>query len=198
LRSGGSMLRLAFSGRLVAMKGADHLALVADDLRRLGIAFSLDIFGDGDLRPKIESQIRRMQLERFVKLHGVLDFETELMPRVTRNVDLFVCCHPQGDPSCTYLETMSCGVPIAGYDNEAWAGLVRVAKAGWTSPMNNPKALAELIVRLNADRPALARAALASRDFAAGHLFEKTFSDRIAHLLSVRGQDSALCTSGTS
>jgi hypothetical protein len=91
------------------------------------------------MEPEMRAQVAKRSLENLIQFKGPLDFERELIPFIRENVDLFVCCHRQGDPSCTYLETMSCGVPIAGYDNEAFAGLVKTSAAGWFTPMDRPK-----------------------------------------------------------
>ncbi len=178
----GGPLRLAFSGRLIRMKGAHHLPMVATELKKRGVNFTLDICGGGVLEAELQREIADRQLQDCVRLRGVLDFERELVPFVSESVDLFVCCHPQGDPSCTYLETMSCGTPLAGYDNEAFAGIVRESGIGWTSPMNDPAALADVIARLAKDRNALAEAATASLSFASAHTFEATMRRRAEHL----------------
>lgn len=132
-------LRLFFSGRLLKIKGVDHLILVAKELKKLGIRFEMSICGDGDLKPSMTRQIHALGLSDSVKMLGLLEFKSELVPFVKKNVDLFLCCHRQGDPSCTYLETMSCGVPIVGYDNEAFAGLVQHSHTGWSVQMDRPE-----------------------------------------------------------
>jgi len=183
LRRGGA-LRLAFSGRLIPMKGADHLPLVAAELNRLGVAFRMDIYGAGESERAIRAGIDRLNLAGQVVLRGVLEFERELVPRISRDVDLFVCCHRQGDPSCTYLETMSCGTPIVGYDNEAFAGIVRHSGVGWPTPTDDPRALAGRIAALDADRACLAEAADRARVFAERHSFEDTMQRRVEHMRS--------------
>jgi colanic acid/amylovoran biosynthesis glycosyltransferase len=179
-------LRLAFSGRLIAMKGVDHLPVVARELLRLGVPVTMDICGGGNLEAQLRADIERMGLVAYVRLRGVLDFATELLPFVSREVDLFVCCHRQGDPSCTYLETYSCGVPIVGYANEAFAGLVDVSGVGgrdWVTPLDDPIALARRIAELSSRRQEIAQAARTARAFAARNTFESTFKSRIAHML---------------
>jgi len=182
LMQGGS-LRLAFSGRLIPMKGADHLPQVAGELRRLGVPFTFQVCGGGPLEPRMKREAASLNLENSFQFRGVLDFESELMPFIANEIDLFVCPHRQGDPSCTYLETMSCGTPIVGYDNEALAGLVRASGVGWTSPIDQPQKLAGLIAKLNGDRRVLAAAAARSLEFAAQRTFEHTMQSRIDHLL---------------
>ncbi|MEZ5664488.1 MAG: glycosyltransferase family 4 protein [Burkholderiaceae bacterium] len=175
-------LRLAFSGRLNPMKGADHLLKVATALRELGVPFRFDIWGDGPLRDAMVADIARHRLEDAVFLPGVLDFASELMPRMRAEIDLFVCCHRQGDPSCTYLETMACGVPIVGYDNEAFAGLMRQCPAGRTVPMDNWQALAGEVARLASAPQTMIEMAQAGLEFARKHTFEAEFLARIDHM----------------
>lgn len=178
----GAPLRLLFSGRLTAIKGADHLVPVVERLRSLGVKFELCICGDGDLAESIRAQVARRGLGDAVRLMGVLDFKKDLVPFVNNQVDLFVCCHRQGDPSCTYLETMSGGVPIVGYDNEAFAGLAACSGAGWSVKMNRPEMIAGKVAELDKTRDAIVTAAVKSLEFARQHTFEATFARRIAHL----------------
>ena len=178
-------LRLVFGGRLVAMKGVMHLPMVADKLRQLGVDFQLDIYGDGVLREALMRDIAARGLDQCSALRGVLNFEREWIPRLKAEADLFVCCHPQGDPSSTYPEVMSCGVPIVGYANEAFAGIVEQSGSGWLSPINDPSALAQVIARLAGDRAELTRGALKAHEFAETHCFERTFHKRSRHLVSL-------------
>ncbi|MDY7107617.1 MAG: glycosyltransferase [Planctomycetota bacterium] len=179
----GRPLRLAFSGRLIRMKGADHLLPVAAGLKRLGVPFTMDICGGGPLLDTLKLRILRLGLADRVRLRGVLDFRRELMPFITRHVDLFVCCHRQGDPSCTYLETMACGTPIAGYDNGAARGIVKHSTVGWLSALDRPRELAQRIARLDDDRSHLADAAETALAFARRHTFEETMQRRVDHMI---------------
>ena len=178
----GAPLRLAFSGRLAAMKGADHLPEVARQLDRLGVAYEMQICGDGPLAPRLRRLIAKYRLDDRVRMTGVLDFREALVPLVTHMTDLFVCCHRQGDPSCTYLETMACGTPIVGYDNEAFSGVVATSGVGWPTPLDDPAKLAAQIAAIDGDRDTLAEASLAARAFAAHHTLEDTMDRRVAHM----------------
>jgi colanic acid/amylovoran biosynthesis glycosyltransferase len=179
------VLNLAFSGRLNAMKGADDLVRVAAALRARKVPFLLHICGGGELEQAMRREVISQRLEQQVRFHGVLDFSRELMPFIRDEIDLFVCCHRQGDPSCTYVETFACGVPIAGYANEAFAGILEFAEAGWEAPLNRPKALARVIERV-AKRPGLLeQAGLRALEFAKQNRFERAFADRIEHMLQL-------------
>jgi glycosyltransferase involved in cell wall biosynthesis len=145
----------------------------------------MTICGDGVLTPTLARRIEGSGLDAEVQLVGVLDFSSELLPLLKQSADLFVCCHRQGDPSCTYLETFASGVPIVGYANEALSTFVAETQAGATVPLNHPDALAELIARLDSERDQLCIWAYRVRDFAAQHTMERTFEARIAHLASI-------------
>lgn len=191
----GGPLRLAFSGRLIAMKGADHLPKVAAHLVDLGVDFTMDICGAGLLEESMKHEIVRCNLGSHVRMMGLLDFQNELLPHIAQNVDLFVCCHPQGDPSCTYLETMACGTPIVGYDNEAFDGIVRITGLGWKTPMGDARALAEKIAALNQHRDQLAEAAMACQHFALENTFPRTMDVRVNHLMQCCGMAEAATAS---
>jgi len=175
-------VHLVFSGRIKLMKGADDLPKVAAHLKRLEVPFRMSICGDGEYMPQLRNDLLKMNLVDSVKLLGTLDFKTELVPFVTREADLFVCCHRQGDPSCTYLETMACGVPIIAYANEAFEGLARTSGTGWLVPVGQPTDMAERIAVLVRNPTLLADAAQRALTFARDHTFEKTFLRRIEHL----------------
>lgn len=187
-------LKLVYSGRLTSIKGTHELPEVADALRSLGLPFALHIFGSGDQKAHIAQLIQQRGLGDVVKMEGSVDFESELMPWVAREADLFVSCHLQGDPSCTYLETFSCGVPILGYKNEALDGLLHLAPAGRVTKAR-PKILARAIAEL-ASRPfEMEKMSKKAQHFAAAHTFEKEFIARVEHLQAVweRSKKSGLC-----
>jgi colanic acid/amylovoran biosynthesis glycosyltransferase len=182
----GRPLRLGFSGRLISIKGVDHLPIVANELLRLGVPFTMDICGGGELEPTLRKNIRHFGLENHVRMLGILDFENGLLPFVSSSLDLFVCCHRQGDPSCTYLETFSCGVPIVGYANEAFSDLAVVSDVGgakWATPMDDPVYLARIIADLNNKREEIEIASRKALAFASLNTFEVTMSKRVQHLI---------------
>jgi len=175
-------LRLVFGGRLIPMKGVRHLPDVAASLARRGVDFRFAVFGSGPLEGELRAAIARCGLGDRMEVLGPLDFATEWIPTLKRSADLFVCCHPQGDPSSMYPEVMSCGVPIAGFDNEAFDGIVRHSGSGWLAPMHDAEALADRIAHLDRNRDELVRGARAAAAFAREHAFERTYARRTDHL----------------
>lgn len=172
-------LRLGFSGRLIAIKGAMDLIKIAHILDKNGVHFSFDIFGSGELQQHMQERINQYHLQGKVILHGAVDYASVLVPFVKSSLDLFICCHKQSDPSCTYLETYACGVPILGYANRAHTGILQQVDVGWSVPMNNTAEIAKMIEILDKNRQAVKLKAKASLTFAQKHTFEKTFEVRM-------------------
>lgn len=182
---GGGPLRLINSGRLDPMKGAHDLIPVARALAGLGVNFTLDIYGTGSLAAELRSQIDGCGLADKVRLHKPVDFETELVPISRRDADLFLSCHRQSDPSCTYIEAMGCGLPVAGYENAMLARLVTEAQAGWTVPVGDTSALAQKIAQAAADPATVEAAACSALAFARQHDFTAEFSLRRNQLIDL-------------
>ncbi|MGB7328207.1 MAG: glycosyltransferase [Rubripirellula sp.] len=179
VRKNEKPLRLLFSGRLNEMKGAMDIVLVAHELKKRGLNFQFDICGGGVLEESMRQYIGDHDLEDCVQLRGILDFATELVPKICDSTDLFVCCHKQGDPSCTYLETFACGVPIAGYLNEAFEGISERVDAGWGVKMNDVIGMATTIERLSKHRDEIATKSVNALTFSRQHTFESTFERRM-------------------
>lgn len=179
-------LRLAFSGRLEPIKGVEQLVPVLAATHRQGVTHAtLDIYGVGSLRETMERQVMAAGLGSAIRFHGSLPYDEALVPTFKTDVDLFLCCHPQADPSCTYLETLGCGVPIAGYRNAAFAGVLNLGNCGVGVPVGDIEGLASEVVRLDRDRAALGRLTRGAAAVATEHLFEKVFAERVAHLRAV-------------
>lgn len=176
----GQPLRLIHSGRLEPMKGAQDVLSVMRALRGLGVQATLDIYGTGSLEADIRSGLP--EFSGSVRLHAPIDFRTELVPISRTQADVFLSCHRQSDPSCTYLEAMGCGLAIAGYSNQMWQRLRDEAGAGLVVPVGRPDLLAQAIAGWDSDRHALIKAAETGLDFARQHDFDSEFSGRMAHL----------------
>lgn len=175
-------VRLVHSGRLETLKGSQDLIPIARHLASKNIDFTLDIFGTGSLENEIRGGIVKYGLQNKVRLHGVVDFEAELVPFVRAHADIYLSCHRQSDPSCTYIENMGCGVAIVGYDNRMWSAMCRESGGGWVVPLGKPNKAADAIAEAYFDRPLLAERCTAAKVFAQRHFFENEFRRRIEHL----------------
>lgn len=186
-RAAGGPLRLIFSGRLETMKGAQDLVPVARRLAERGVDFTLDIFGTGSLESEVAAGIATLADPQRVRLHRAVDFETELVPFTRRNADIFLGCHRQSDPSCTYIEAMGCGVAVASYDNRMWQRLNGEAQAGWGAPLGQPYALADRIASVARDPAQIASRSRNAWAFSRNHGFLPEFRRRMEHLARIAG-----------
>jgi glycosyltransferase involved in cell wall biosynthesis len=178
----GAPLRLVHSGRLEHLKGSQDLIPIARRLAAKGVDFTLDIFGTGSLEDEIRKGIAEQGLQETVRLNGIVDFESELVPFARQHADIYLSCHRQSDPSCTYIESMGCGLAVIGYANRMWSALCEDSHAGWIAPLGNRNALADAIAEAASDRMRLASYCRAARRFADKHSFEREFTRRIEHL----------------
>jgi glycosyltransferase involved in cell wall biosynthesis len=181
----GAPLALIHSGRLETLKGAQDLVPLCRALAARGVPFELHVFGQGRLAPALAEGVRAAGLSDRVTLHGSVDFETGLVPFARRHGDLFVSCHRQSDPSCTYMESFGCGLPVVGYDNRMLARLVRESGAGLVAPMARVARLADRVAGLHRDRAQLVAASNAARTFAAARPYEDEMARRIDHIRAV-------------
>lgn len=186
----GAPLRLIHSGRLEPMKGAADLLPVMDALLANGVDATLDIYGAGSAEPDIRAGLARF--EGRVTLHAPVDFARELVPINRSKADIFLSCHRQSDPSCSYLEAMGCGLAVAGYDNAMWSAMCARSQGGTVVRMGDAAGLARAIAAWDRDRSALASSGRNAWSFAMQHDFHHVFAARMAHLRQVAGLDSTV------
>lgn len=168
-------LRLLYSGRYERLKGADDAVRVAVECLRRGLDIELHCYGQGSLRARMQ-QIASQFPER-IHIHDAVPYP-ELV-RLSRAFDVFVCCHIQNDPSCTYLESFGAGLPIVGYGNRMWQRLCADSGAGLTSALGEPSTLAASVERLAQDDALLRALSERALRFASAHCFEAEFKKRV-------------------
>jgi colanic acid/amylovoran biosynthesis glycosyltransferase len=178
LRDRGSRRpRLLFSGRFEAAKGAHDVVLAAAACHRRGWDFELSLYGQGSERAAIDRSIAAHGLSGKVTVFDPVPFPT-LMERA-KAFDLFICCHIQDDPSCTYLESFGCGLPILGYGNAMWKAMRDDSDVGCVTELGSPERLAQAILSFWAGHgDELPRWSRRARAFALDHSFEREFSRR--------------------
>ncbi len=174
-------LRLLYSGRYAAMKGAVDVVRVGLEALRQGLDVELHTYGQGPQADQMRSLAAASQGR--IRVHDAVPYPQ--LVELSRGFDVFVCCHVQSDPSCTYLEAFGSGLPIVGYGNRMWRGLKRAANAGVESPPRRPLAVVEAL-RMYLSQPQRLHAdSVAARRFALEHSFEAEFGKRIADLNAV-------------
>jgi len=166
-------LRLLYSGRYEALKGALDAVKVARECLKLGMDVEMHCYGQG----RLKAAMRELAAGYPITIHDAIAYPD--LVQISRTFDVFVCCHIQGDPSCTYLESFGAGLPIAGYANRMWRGLCAESKAGFGSSIGSPGKVALSIQSMM--KPGLLETlSLRALDFAKRHRFEIEFQKRVS------------------
>jgi colanic acid/amylovoran biosynthesis glycosyltransferase len=175
----GRSFRMLFSGRYERMKGTDDAVRVAVECLRRGLDIEMHFYGQGSL----SSEMGRLAAEApagKIHIHDAVPYP-ELVS-ISRSFDLFVSCHVQSDPSCTYLESFGAGLPIVGYGNRMWQRLSEASGAGLVAPMGQPEKVADDVQRLLRDPDTLAAMSDKALAFAEAHSYEHEHGKRIDSL----------------
>jgi colanic acid/amylovoran biosynthesis glycosyltransferase len=178
-RRGDRPLRLLYSGRYEPMKGALDAVKVAVAALDRGLDVEMHCYGQGSQQGGMTALAASRGQGR-IHVHTAISYP-ELIER-SREFDLFVCCHTQNDPSCTYLESLGAGLPIIGYANRMWRHLHAAAGLGEVAPMGDVVGLADHIASYAKDPDRLADESRRARAFALEHCFEREHDKRIADL----------------
>ncbi len=175
LRTRGSRpIRLLYSGRYEPMKGAlDAVKAAAVCLQR-GLNIEMDTYGQGSQAAAMRSVAQAAGPK--IRVHDAVEF-AELVKQ-SHQADVFICCHIQSDPSCTYLESMGAGLPIVGYANRMWTSMREASNAGVVTARNTPDAVADAVASLLSSPESLAQASKRAQAFARAHAFELEFAKR--------------------
>ena len=176
----GRPLRLLFSGRFERIKGAADVVRVGLACLKRGLDIEMHCYGQGYLRPEMDRLVADAAASGKLHVHNPVTYPQ--LVELSRDFDLFVCCHIQNDPSTSYLEAFGSGLPIVGYGNQMWRRLNEESGVGFHSPMHQPDGVADDIQRLALDGSTLATMSRRARQFALDHAFEKVWQLRIEDL----------------
>lgn len=175
----GSALTVAFSGRWIAIKGTDLFLEIAARTYTLNPDIQFVIMGDGEYRDLVQEY----QYPNLLNL-GFIKFDPEWKKYVRDYVDIMLLPHRQGDPSCTYFESLGMGVPVVGFSNDTLTPLVERG-VGWEFSRFDVSAVAQKIVELNRDYAQVTQRALQAHKFMSDKSFEKTNRMRAEHMMNV-------------
>jgi colanic acid/amylovoran biosynthesis glycosyltransferase len=171
-------LRLIYSGRYEKVKGALDAVMVAEKCLRQGLNIEMHCYGQGAQRDEMHRVAASVTggVAR-IHIHDAVPYPT--LVALSKTFDVFVCCHIQGDPSCTYLESMGAGLPIVGYANAMWRRLSETSQVGFCSVVGRPQDVVDGISQLLSNNTLLAEMSRRARTFALDHTYEHEFQLRI-------------------
>jgi len=159
-------LRLLTAANLLPVKGHRYLLEALASLCADGVGVSLDLAGDGPLRPELERQARDLDIADKVRFlgqlpHGELlermaagEWDAAVLPSIVTDSG-----EHEGTP-VSLMEAMACGLPAVS-TLTGGIGELLDGGAGILVPQKDPRALADAIRQLAADpgyRAALAAA----------------------------------------
>lgn len=166
-------IRLLYSGRYEKIKGASDAVRVAVECQKLGLDIEFHSYGQGSLRDDMQRLVNTAPSPDRIHIHDAIPYP-ELVER-SREFDLFISCHIQNDPSCTYIETFGSGLPIIGYANAMFQRLSKKSKVGFATRLGDPVRVAEKVAYLMGDIDLLSVMSRRARAFCLEHVLRKSF-----------------------
>jgi N-acetyl-alpha-D-glucosaminyl L-malate synthase BshA len=108
---------------------------------------SLMLIGDGPDRHSVEMLIKRLNLKSNIVLTGFRSDVAHLL----RCSDVVVLCSETESAPLTLLEGMSCGLPVIATNVGGIPEIIQDGINGFLVPSKNPEAIAEKLLKLNAN-----------------------------------------------
>ena len=168
-------------GRFVPKKGFDYLLTALARLRREQIPVRLTLVGDGRLRRSLKRRCRLLGIADMVDMPGFLPHDR--VEALMRSHDIFLMPSVQtangdrdGIPN-VIMEALSCRMPVIATDVCGIGEVIRDGETGLLVPQRDPRALADGVRRLLADRDAALRMAAQGRDLVL-HMFDSEANTR--------------------
>jgi glycosyltransferase involved in cell wall biosynthesis len=131
--------RLLHVGTLTPVKDHALLLRAFASINRRGTPATLQLVGDGPLRPQIERLVRELDLDQHVHFHGELDHAH--LPPLYRAADACIVSSRHEAQCMVALEAAACGTPILG----TRVGVIPELTTA-VAPVGDTRALAEVIV----------------------------------------------------
>lgn len=152
--SAGQPLKLAYVGRLAEEKGLFDLLAALALVRDAGADVQLVLAGSGPAEPALRAQIAALGLQDRVSMVGAVFGAAK--DQVWEQADLFgfPTLHREGLPYAL-LEAMAARTPPLICSVGAIPDVMQHGVHGFFVPPRDPRALADLILRLNDDRALL-------------------------------------------
>ncbi|MDS3859244.1 glycosyltransferase family 4 protein [Thermosynechococcaceae cyanobacterium BACA0444] len=136
---------LVFLGRLVSDKGVDTLISALKIVHDYGIKAHLSIIGDGSERLVLESQVRDLNLERYIIFEGVKS--GQVLVSLLNQFKIMVVPSRWAEPfGIVALEGIACGCVVVGSEGGGLKDAIGLC--GLTFPNGDHVALANALIRL--------------------------------------------------
>lgn len=145
-------LRIVTAGRLMPQKNQAMLIRAFERIYRKYPEYTLDIYGEGNLREALQEQINSLGLEKAVTLRGnVSDIHEQI-----KNATMFVLPSDFEGLSNALLEAMMMGLPCISTNCAGSDEVIRHGENGLLIPVGDENALLEAMEKIICD-PELAQ-----------------------------------------
>lgn len=146
----GEIVRLISIGFLEDRKGYPTTFRVVKKLWENGCQGELTILGDGYERERYQALVQKMGIEKVCHFKGLVSHQ-EVYKYLSES-DIYVLPSYDEAFGISYLEAMSCGIPVIGTENEGISDIVDDGVNGFLVKRNDADRIAELVIRLMSDR----------------------------------------------
>ena len=155
-----------YLGRLKRYKGVEFALMAVAAARQARRDITLDICGQGDDRPRLESLAKRLGLGEAIRFRGFVSEQEKR--RLLRRAWAVVFPSPKEGWGITNVEAAACGTPALASDSPGLRESVQDGVTGYLVPHGDVPALADRMLALAADPSLVERLGHAARRFAEG------------------------------
>jgi glycosyltransferase involved in cell wall biosynthesis len=160
---------IGYAGSLLSYEGLDTLIDAVDALARRGHPVKVELVGEGEARPALEAQVRRLGLSERIRFHGRVSPE-----KARETVGRFaLVCIPRKPlkvceivPPIKMIEALAMGKPVIVPDLPVLRDEMGPNPAGWFFTAGDPAHLAQTIESALVDRRALSALGERAREYA--------------------------------
>ena len=152
-------LRLLTVGRLSVTKRVEILIEAVDILNNQGCQICFKIVGGGQTQQKLKQMVNEKKLDNIIEITG--RFDSEDMPKIYRQNDIFISASKLEGMSNAMLEAMASGLPIITTRCEGVEELI--AENGLVIENANAEEIAKAIKKLIDDRKLRNQMSIAAR-----------------------------------
>jgi len=150
-------LKLGIAARLVEYKGIDDLLKAGQFLKKINIPFEIHIIGTGPAEKHLKKLTKKLNMTKQVHWHGWLGGQKLITD--LKKLDIYVAPYKTArdgaKDSMTMIlkEVMALGIAVVSTTNSAIPELITSGKHGLLVAENNPKAIAQQMIKLIKNNP---------------------------------------------